>query len=63
VNDVNRRSKGLFLMLAGIILFFYALGILKKELIIIFIAIYLLALGFVQLGGVEKAKALLKRNK
>jgi len=50
-------------MLAGIILFFYALGILKKELIIIFIAIYLLALGFVQLGGVEKAKALLKRNK
>ena len=61
MNNINKTAKGLFLMLSGVILLFYALGILKKELIIFVIAMYLIALGFIQFGGVDKVKSLLKK--
>jgi len=62
MNDVNKISKGLLLMVAGLVLLFYALGILTKEFIIILIAIYLFALGFIQFGGLKKAQALFKKK-
>ncbi|MFC1842728.1 hypothetical protein ACFLYU_03670 [Candidatus Dependentiae bacterium] len=61
MDGINKASKGLFLMLAGVILLFYAIGILKKELIIFVIAMYLLAVGFIQFGGVEKVNKLFKK--
>jgi len=61
MNNINKTAKGLFLMLSGVILLFYAFCILKKELIIFVIAMYLIALGFIQFGGVDKVKSLLKK--
>ncbi|MFC1841776.1 hypothetical protein ACFLYA_01770 [Candidatus Dependentiae bacterium] len=60
--DLDKAKKGLLLMLAGVILFFYTLGILNKEFIIFLIAICLIIIGFIMFGGVEKAKQLCRKK-
>jgi len=56
-------SKGVFLILAGCVLLLYAFGLLNKEFIILAIALYLITLGLVQIGGAEKIKGYLKKDK
>ena len=54
MNDVNQKTKGLVLMLAGAVLFLYAFGILDRRLVMIAVALFLLLLGVMQISGFAK---------
>jgi len=62
--NLSDAVKGVFFIFAGVILLFHTLGVLQKGLnyILIIISIYLIALGFVKIGGVEKFKQITQKN-
>jgi len=61
---ISEPVKGALLILAGLALLLHTFGILKEILYyaLIAMAIYLIIVGFVKIGGVEQVKCVIKKK-
>jgi len=61
-HEIEGVPKGLPLVVAGLILLFYALGILGVRLLLGIVALYIIFLGLYQMGYVEKIRGVIKKK-
>jgi len=62
IPQVKEISKGWPFILGGVILLFYALGILNWRLVLILVSIYLIFLGLYHMGGIDKVLIIFKKK-
>jgi len=62
VPQIEKISKGWPLILGGLILLFYALGILNWRLVLVLISFYLIFIGVYQMGGIDKVLIIFKKK-
>lgn len=61
----SKQIKGVAFITVGVILLLQKLGILKKGLdfyVVVFIALYLIVIGFINLDGAQRFQKLMRRN-
>ena len=62
LDNISEPVKGILLMVFGFVLMLHTLGILRPLLwyALIFVSLYLIVVGFIKVGGVDRAKELIK---